>query len=154
MLVLSRKLNQEIVIDGNITVQILKVKGNTVRLGISAPKDVHIVRGELPSKEEEFGSDFSETTIEKETSEPEGIANVTVVFSGEEESRIDLLPFNPAESQSSDSKSRFENENRLENRSGSSNSADESIKFRSKLPTALHRNRLAEIASQVSNMRK
>ena len=48
MLVLSRKLNQEIVIGDNVKVTILKVKGNTVRLGIEAPRNVRVVRGELP----------------------------------------------------------------------------------------------------------
>lgn len=47
MLVLSRKVGQEIVIDGNIKVRVLKVKGNTIRVGIEAPPEVHIVRGEL-----------------------------------------------------------------------------------------------------------
>ena len=53
MLVLSRKQNESIVIDGSIEVQILKVKGNTIRLGIVAPKDVKILRGELAP----FGKD-------------------------------------------------------------------------------------------------
>lgn len=47
MLVLSRKLNEEIVIDGRIRIQVLQVKGKTIRLGISAPDDVKILRGEL-----------------------------------------------------------------------------------------------------------
>ncbi len=47
MLVLSRKLDETILIDGNIEIQVLRVKGNTVRLGIKAPQDIRIVRGEL-----------------------------------------------------------------------------------------------------------
>jgi carbon storage regulator CsrA len=47
MLVLSRKRNEQILIDGNITIEVLQVKGNTVRLGISAPRDVKVLRGEL-----------------------------------------------------------------------------------------------------------
>ena len=47
MLVLSRKKNQAIVIDGQITIEVLKVKGNTIRLGITAPPEVRILRGEL-----------------------------------------------------------------------------------------------------------
>ncbi len=54
MLVLSRKIDDEIIIDDNICVRVLKVKGNTVRLGISAPNDVNIMRGELPRREIEF----------------------------------------------------------------------------------------------------
>ena len=47
MLVLSRKIGQSIVIGDNITVTILKVSGNTVRIGIDAPQDIGIKRGEL-----------------------------------------------------------------------------------------------------------
>lgn len=47
MLVLTRKVNDSIVIDGNIVVRILGRGKGTVKLGIEAPKEVHIVRGEL-----------------------------------------------------------------------------------------------------------
>jgi len=52
MLVLTRKLQEKIHIGDNITLTIVKVKGNTVRLGIEAPREVRIVRGELPPREE------------------------------------------------------------------------------------------------------
>ena len=48
MLVLTRKRQEQIRIGDNITVSILKIKGNTVRIGIEAPRDVRVVRGELP----------------------------------------------------------------------------------------------------------
>ncbi|PIC94806.1 carbon storage regulator [Sporosarcina sp. P26b] len=47
MLVLSRKVGDTIKIADNIEVKILEVKGDTVRVGIEAPKSVDIVRGEL-----------------------------------------------------------------------------------------------------------
>ncbi len=47
MLVLARKSNQTIVIDGKIEIKILKIKGNTVRLGVQAPATVKVLRGEL-----------------------------------------------------------------------------------------------------------
>ena len=47
MLVLSRKKNQSIILDGNISIEVLQIKGNTVRLGINAPKSVRVLRGEL-----------------------------------------------------------------------------------------------------------
>ena len=47
MLVLSRKQNQSIVIGDNIKLQVLKISGNTVRIGVQAPTDVKILRGEL-----------------------------------------------------------------------------------------------------------
>lgn len=47
MLVLSRKCGEEIVIDGNIRVQVIQSGGGRVRLGISAPDDVAIKRAEI-----------------------------------------------------------------------------------------------------------
>jgi len=49
MLVLSRKPSEEILIDGQITVKVLRVQGNRVYLGVEAPDDVGIRRGELPA---------------------------------------------------------------------------------------------------------
>ncbi len=60
MLVLSRKLNDEILIDENVVVRVVKIKGNTVRIGISAPEDVSIMRGELPRREIEFSIEIEE----------------------------------------------------------------------------------------------
>jgi carbon storage regulator CsrA len=47
MLVLSRKEDESVVIDGGIRVTVLEVKGSRVRLGIEAPQDVPICRSEL-----------------------------------------------------------------------------------------------------------
>ncbi len=47
MLVLSRKPGEKVVIGENITLTILEVVGTRVRVGIDAPADVRILRGEL-----------------------------------------------------------------------------------------------------------
>jgi carbon storage regulator len=47
MLVLSRKKNESIVIDNNITVTVVEIRGDKVRLGIIAPKDVPVHRQEV-----------------------------------------------------------------------------------------------------------
>ena len=47
MLVLTRKQQQQIQIGDNITLTILKVKGQSVRVGVEAPRGVRILRGEL-----------------------------------------------------------------------------------------------------------
>ena len=65
MLVLSRRKEETIVIDGQIEIKVLKISGNTIRLGVKAPSDVKILRGELAP----FG--ISETTFEIETANPE-----------------------------------------------------------------------------------
>jgi|AP45_3_1055517.scaffolds.fasta_scaffold04003_4 carbon storage regulator len=47
MLVLSRKRNQQIVIDGDIIITILEIRGDQVHIGIDAPKDVPVNRKEI-----------------------------------------------------------------------------------------------------------
>jgi carbon storage regulator CsrA len=47
MLVLSRKTEEQIKIGETITITVLRVKGSTVKLGIAAPRDVRVVRGEI-----------------------------------------------------------------------------------------------------------
>lgn len=47
MLVLSRKKQENIRIDGNIVIRVLAIDGKRVRLGIDAPEGVKIVRDEL-----------------------------------------------------------------------------------------------------------
>ena len=47
MLVLSRKLNESIVIDGRIVVRVIRIEGEMVKLGIEAPSDVPIHRQEI-----------------------------------------------------------------------------------------------------------
>jgi carbon storage regulator CsrA len=49
VLVLSRKLNEKVVIGNDVTVTVLAVRGGVVKLGISAPPQVRILRGELPN---------------------------------------------------------------------------------------------------------
>lgn len=47
MLVLTRRKNQSIVIGDNIVVTVLEVKGDQIRLGITAPRNVQVYREEL-----------------------------------------------------------------------------------------------------------
>jgi len=47
MLVLTRKVNESVVIGSNIEVTILGIKDDQVRIGVSAPKDVRIYRKEI-----------------------------------------------------------------------------------------------------------
>jgi carbon storage regulator len=47
MLVLNRKSGEKVVIGNDITVTVLDVVGGRIRLGIHAPDDVRILRGEL-----------------------------------------------------------------------------------------------------------
>jgi carbon storage regulator CsrA len=54
MLVLSRKTGEKIVIDNRITIVVNRISGNRVTLGIDAPSDVHVLRGELEVIANEF----------------------------------------------------------------------------------------------------
>jgi len=63
MLVLSRKKNQSIVIDGGIEIQILQLKGGTVKIGINAPDNIRIVRGELEQYSDEKIEPLSDEQI-------------------------------------------------------------------------------------------
>ena len=47
MLVLSRKIEEEIVIDGGITVKVIEFRPGRVRLGVTAPAGVRVLRKEL-----------------------------------------------------------------------------------------------------------
>lgn len=47
MLVLTRKTGQSIVIDGGIEITVLEVRGEQVRLGIAAPREIKVNRKEL-----------------------------------------------------------------------------------------------------------
>ncbi|HVT29565.1 MAG TPA: carbon storage regulator [Lacipirellulaceae bacterium] len=72
MLVLTRKYQEKIRIGDNITITVLRAKGKAVRLGIEAPADVPVIRGELAferdSKREGDGEMIS--TVSFSSSDP------------------------------------------------------------------------------------
>ena len=47
MLVLSRKKNESIVINNDITIVVVEIRGDKVRLGVEAPKEVPVHRNEV-----------------------------------------------------------------------------------------------------------
>lgn len=47
MLLLTRRPGEKLIINDNITVTVLSVKGNQIRLGIEAPRDVKVHREEI-----------------------------------------------------------------------------------------------------------
>lgn len=53
MLVLNRRPSESIVIDNNITVTVLEVRGHCVKLGIQAPTEIKVIRLEISKPEEE-----------------------------------------------------------------------------------------------------
>ncbi len=75
MLILTRRVGETLVIGDNVTVTVLGVKGNQVRIGVNAPKDVAVHREEIYERikrEREEAQNPPETTDETpDTGEPE-----------------------------------------------------------------------------------
>jgi len=73
MLILSRRIGEKLIIGENVTVTILAVKGNQVRVGIDAPRDVRVDREEIHQRilEEEKAMSRSDWTKAKEQSRAE-----------------------------------------------------------------------------------
>ena len=47
MLILTRRINEALRIGDNVSVTVLEIKGNQVRLGVNAPKDIPVHREEI-----------------------------------------------------------------------------------------------------------
>lgn len=62
MLALSRKKDEAIVINNNIEITVLEVKGDHVKLGISAPKSVPIYRKEVYLQIQESNSEAADAS--------------------------------------------------------------------------------------------
>ncbi len=54
MLVFTRKLGEEFVIDGNIRVKIVDFRGKKVRVGVQAPENIRVLRSEIQNNPENF----------------------------------------------------------------------------------------------------
>ena len=104
MLVLTRKNREQIQIGDSITVTVLRVKGKSVRIGIDAPREVRVVRAELPPTEQKptlssvplpTGDDRSPSTEKIEAWEPDADSTSAASDSGPEttsDADDDVLP--------------------------------------------------------------
>ena len=62
MLALSRKKNEAIIINNNIEITVLEVKGDQVKIGISAPKEVPVYRKEVYVQIQEANKEATDTS--------------------------------------------------------------------------------------------
>lgn len=62
MLVMSRERGEEVVIGGEIVVSVVEIRGEKVRLGFTAPRDVPINRREVQDRLEQEGNDTKPRT--------------------------------------------------------------------------------------------
>ena len=93
MLVLSRKVGQELVIGDSIRITVNRVGGSRVTLGISAPEEVRIVRGELTPIVTAFEGD---TATPSEAAREDGEIRDSLHCSGWEEGESQpTLQFRP-----------------------------------------------------------
>jgi len=60
MLVLSRKEGEQIVIGDNVVVTVVRIQGNSVRLGFEGPDEVRFIRAELADRPPNEGAHGSE----------------------------------------------------------------------------------------------
>ncbi len=72
MLVLSRKKNESIVINDSISIVVVEIRGDKVRLGVEAPKDVAVHRKEVYDAIKNFDLkvSFADESGQDSTSEP------------------------------------------------------------------------------------
>lgn len=66
MLALSRKINESIIIGNDIEITVLEVKGDQVKIGISAPKSVPVYRKEIYLQIKEANKEAAETSATDE----------------------------------------------------------------------------------------
>ena len=65
MLVLSRKKNESIVINNDITIVVVEIRGDKVRLGVEAPKEVPVHRREVYEAIHRHGEENGQATTKE-----------------------------------------------------------------------------------------
>ena len=69
MLALSRKKNEALIINNNVEVTVLEIKGDQVKIGVTAPKSVAIFRKEIYLQIQEENKKAAENQVDRDTIE-------------------------------------------------------------------------------------
>lgn len=85
MLILSRKLGESIVIDGRITVKVVRLEGDTVKLGIAAPMEVPVHRQEV----------YDEIQRNNQEALTDSQAQLPLILTGKSSSPVSLAGVSP-----------------------------------------------------------
>ena len=64
MLVLSRKVGESIVIGDDVTIWVVDIRGDKVRIGVDAPREVPVTRSELGELNQKAASGWSRPDLE------------------------------------------------------------------------------------------
>jgi carbon storage regulator len=65
MLILTRRVGESIIIGDNVTMTVLGIKGNQVRIGVEAPKDISVHRKEIYERIKQEHSTSASQKIEE-----------------------------------------------------------------------------------------
>ncbi|MCA9213644.1 MAG: carbon storage regulator [Planctomycetales bacterium] len=90
MLVLSRKAGQELILGDNVRITITKISGNRVTLGVTAPDDVRVIRGELEAIVKSFEEPSPDLEMAAESGDDDS-SNVRAGFVVDDEARPPFL---------------------------------------------------------------
>lgn len=99
MLILTRRVGETIVIGDDVVVTVLGIKGNQVRIGINAPKNVTVHREEIYQRiQQEKGAPAASTkpepTAQATIISPSGTTTTTTTIKKKRESKLDKVDKN------------------------------------------------------------
>lgn len=96
MLVLTRKMNEQIRIGDDVTITIVRVKGNTVRIGIEAPRTTRVVRGELEPLDSQREAGVKPTAAPRSAAAARALSGPAPTSDADDQSASPLAAYMPS----------------------------------------------------------